>query len=103
MYVDDTALYTANTNAFKAADSVSKYPTAIHKWCLDNSIIINFKKTYAVFLSRNLRSLTSQCNNAMIYLNGLPLQTVTEIRYLGVIIDSKLVTFLLSFLRHMVH
>ena len=26
----------------------------------------------------------------MIYLNGLPLQTVTEIRYLGVIIDSKL-------------
>ena len=90
MYADDTALYTANTNAIKAADSVSKDLTAIHKWCLDNSITINFKKTYAMFLSRNLRSLTSQCNNAMIYLNGLPLQTVTEIHYLGVIIDSKL-------------
>ena len=34
MYVDDTALYTANTNAFKAADSVRKDLTAIHKWCL---------------------------------------------------------------------
>ena len=90
MYADDTALYTANTNAFKAANSVSKDLTATHKRCLDNSITINFKKTYAMFLSRNLRSLTSQCNNAMIYLNGLPLQTVTEIRYLGVIIDSKL-------------
>ena len=47
MYADDTALYTANTNAFKAADSVSKDLTAIHKWCLENSITINFKKTYA--------------------------------------------------------
>ena len=90
MYADDTALYASHSNAITAAKVVSDDLAKIHNWCFENSLIINSKKTYAMFLSRNKVNILQQRNNASIILDGSPLKTVSEICYLGVHIDSAL-------------
>ena len=90
MYADDTALYASHSNAITAAKVVSDDLAKIHNWCFENSLIINSKKTYAMFLSRNKVNILQQRNNATIILDGSPLKTVSEICYLGVHIDSAL-------------
>ena len=88
MYADDTELYASHSNAITAAKVVSDDLAKIHNWCFENSLIINSKKTYAMFLSRNKVNILQQRNNATIILDGSPLKTVSEICYLGVHIDQ---------------
>ena len=90
MYADDTALYASHSNAITVAKVVSDDLAKIHNWCFENSLIINSKKTYAMFLSRNKVNILQQCNNATIIMDGSPLKTVSEICYLGIHIDSAL-------------
>ena len=79
MYADDTALYASHSNAITAAKVVSDDQAKIHNWCFENSLIINCKKTYAMFLSRNKVNIFQQRKNATIILNGSPLKSVSEI------------------------
>ena len=60
MYADDTALYASHSNAITAAKVVSDDLAKIHKRCFENSLIINSKKTYAMFLSRNKVNILQQ-------------------------------------------
>ena len=54
MYADDTALYASHSHAITAAKVVSDDLAKIHKWCFENSLIINSKKTcYVSFKNRS--------------------------------------------------
>ena len=87
MYADDTALYASDTNPAVAAQRVSEDLSSINDWCKDNCLLINQSKTLAMFLSRNNKQ---QIIEASILLDGSPLHTVTECRYLGVLLESAL-------------
>ena len=90
MYADDTALYTSDVNTAVAAKRVTDDLSAIHKWCKSNCFLVNQRKTFAMFLSRNNSKQTSERSQTNVLFNGSPLQTVSEFRYLGVLLDSGL-------------
>ncbi len=90
MYADDTALYASDTETTVAAKKVTEDLSAITKWCTDNYLRINQSKTYAMFLSRKNKKQSAERRHANILLNGSPLQTVHEFRYLGVLLDDEL-------------
>ena len=90
MYADDTALYASDSNAIVAAKRVTDDLSAIHSWCKDNHLLINQTKTLAMFLSRNNTKQRTEISQATILLDGSPLRTVAEFRYLGVLLDSDL-------------
>ena len=90
MYADDTALYASDKNIIAAASRATKDLAAIQNWCKDNCLQINHKKNFAMFLARNKVELQNGRNQAHILLDGSALQTVSEVRYLGVLIDSTL-------------
>ena len=90
MYADDTALYASDNNAIVAAKRVTDYLSAIHSWCRDNHLLINQTMTLAMFLSRNNTKQRTEISQAAILLDGSPLRTVSEFRYLGVLLDSNL-------------
>ena len=58
-------IYASHSNAIIVADDLAK----IHNWCFENSLIINSKKTYATFLSRNKVNILQQHNNASMILD----------------------------------
>ena len=90
MYADDTALYASDNNAIVAAKRVTDDLSAIHSWCRDNHLLINQTKSLAMFLSRNNTKQRTEISQAAILLDGSPLRTVSEFRYLGVLLDSNL-------------
>ena len=75
---------------FLAAKRVTNDLTAIHSWCRNNHLLINQTKTLAMFLSRNNTKQRTEISQAAILLDGSPLRTVSEFRYLGVLLDSDL-------------
>ena len=90
MYADDTALYASDVNTAVAAKRVTDDLSAIHKWCKSNCLLVNQSKTFAMFLSRNNSKQTSERSQTTVLFNGSPLQTVSEFRYLRVLLDSGL-------------
>ena len=61
--------------------------TKISAWAKANKIHFNEQKSKAVLLSRRKREERKELE---IYLNSLPLTQVLSLKYLGIILDSKL-------------
>ena len=60
----------------------------IEKWLKNNKLKLNVNKT-KVMLVRNIREKVSE-NNVKVKLENIALEVVSEIKYLGVIIDRNL-------------
>ena len=95
MYAEDTALYASDVDTTVASKRVTDDLSSTHKWCKDNSLEVHQSKTYAMFLSRNKSKRTRERKQATVLFNGSPFQTVSEFRYLRVLLDDGL-----SFKKH---
>lgn len=56
----------------------------VEQWSQDNKIVFNISKSHGLLISRKLAEATLS-----VFLNNKPLQIVKELKYLGIIFDSK--------------
>ena len=88
LYADDTVLYTADNDIERAITHMNDDLYSVQKWCSDNSLTINSKKTKFMEYSLNRNhSFKDECH---CYLLGQPLEVVDKYKYLGIILDTHL-------------
>lgn len=91
MYADDTVLYIAFDKKLPP-DTIANFQTDLHsiaKWCYQNKLSINEKKTQVMILG------STACNplttlNTNLTLNATPLSITTQYKYLGVTLNPSL-------------
>ncbi len=88
LYADDTALYTSANSHIELLLNLRLELTVVSEWLKANRLTLNIKKTkLVVFGSRQKLSQTPQLKLAI---NGEQLEQVSQMKYLGVILDHTL-------------
>ncbi len=85
MYADDTVLYTHAKTAELAARKLTVVMERITEWLDQSCLSLNISKTKGMFFSKTKESI-----NADIYIKAEKIEIVSEIKYLGVLLDSNL-------------
>ena len=89
LFADDTEISFASKSITELVSVVSADLIIIEKWLSHNRLILNVKKTNAMFFSFSNRMI--QCNDLIkLKLNNIEIPFVETVKYLGVIIDKKL-------------
>ena len=83
----DDLIIAIRSETIRAAENISNIEISkITKWAKNNKINFNEEKSKVMVISRRKRKENKEVN---IYLNNKPLQQVTTMKYLGIIIDNK--------------
>ena len=88
LYADDTVLYTSEQDLTLANQYMNADHQLVQRWCKDNSLTVNTKKTKVMFFSLNKNLLfreTCHCS-----LSNQPLEVVDTYKYLGITLDTHL-------------
>ena len=94
LYADDTAVYCSDRHHLVAKNPVQMGLHNISRWCNNNKISINLKKTKSVIFGT--RYMLKKFSNPKIELEGIVLENVGHYKYLGINLDSTL-----NFNKHM--
>lgn len=86
MYTDDTVLYIHGPSKTAVATKLTNAMVKISEWLNQCSLQLNVSKTVGMFFTKT----TNSTANPDIVISGEKLQIVTEFKYLGILIDSKL-------------
>ena len=103
MYADNTVLYSTNKDEKVAHSNVEHDLQLLSKWCNNNQLTVNIKKTKLMLFGTRGMLRGAQCHE--MYLGDDKLQYVNDYVYLGIKLDSKF-TFELhanECCRHVVH
>jgi len=85
-FADDLLLAIRN-KIVRAAENISNIEmNKIIAWSMNNKINFNEDKSKVMIISRRKRKENKEIN---VYLNNKPLQQVSTMKYLGIIIDKK--------------
>ena len=88
LYADDTVVYCGHQNPKIIRKLMQEDLGRIQKWCNDNRLSLNVKKTKIMtFMSDHRRKILP---NLKFYMNGAHLEEVDDYTYLGVEIDNCL-------------
>lgn len=86
MYADDTSIIVSAESLQKLEELVNETLIQFGNWCIKNHLILNLTKTHYLLMNRaNLINATLSVVH-----NGQRISGVTETKFLGVILDSKL-------------
>lgn len=85
-YADDIAILTSGIHAGTVCDVTCSALSIVERWCSDNELSVNPRKTEMVMFT-NKRNLG---NYRLPRLFNTELQLSAEVKYLGVILDSRL-------------
>lgn len=85
-YADDVAIIYSGKDTSTLCSRMQRGLDIIQEWCMENQLTVNPKKTELVLFTRK-RKLGEYILPNM---NGTQLQLTKEVKYLGVILDSKL-------------
>ncbi|CAL1671997.1 unnamed protein product [Lasius platythorax] len=88
LFADDAIIYTAGYSSKEISDKLNEKMKKIEKWLKINRLKLNIDKT-KVMLLRGVRKKVMEENFRVIMQNKM-LEVVSEIKYLGVIIDKNL-------------
>lgn len=91
MYADDTVIY-APIDKKLNQNSIDKFQVDLNQisaWCYTNKLSINTGKTQVMYLGANQR-VTSRLKPPILTLNGTPLQTTYQYKYLGLTLTPEL-------------
>ena len=94
MYADDGAIYVIDKDPGEARKKMQIALDNAAKWYRDNRLQLNADKCYVMYIGGKMTE--NDANN--LYLNGKCIQIVDSVKYLGLILDSKL-----SFKQHADH
>lgn len=86
LFADDTAVALADVNVERAIVNMNTEMGSLYEWLCGNKLKLNTIKTkYMIIGNKNTQNLQNK-----IYINGTEIERVTEIKYLGIMIDEKL-------------
>ena len=86
-FEEDLMILAIRSDSIRAAENISNIEMSkITEWSKNNKINFNEEKSKVMLISRRKRKENKEIN---IYLNNKPLQQVTTMKYLGIIIDNK--------------
>ena len=86
-FPDDTAQWAFSLNVRNAANLLQQDLLKLAMWCVKWRIKLNLKKTKVIIFSRSLLTSKSELN---LRLYGEPLKIYPQVKFLGIIFDSKL-------------
>ena len=89
MYADDTVLLTEDKDPEEAVESMKEVLCLTNKWCDDNKLTINAKKTKHMLVLRN-KELSDETSSLEVSIAGATLANVTSYKYLGIDVDRNL-------------
>lgn len=85
LFADDTNLLCCGENLEKLLDTMEKEVSRMKIWFDENKLTLNLSKTkFIIFGNR------STDTDKKLMINGIELERVSEIKFLGVVIDNKL-------------
>ena len=86
LFADDTTLIFKSSDQHDLLNSCNMGLDIFYTWCCANRLSINISKTNMMLFSNNLSPLEV----SDVYMNNLKIESVSSIRFLGLIIDNKL-------------
>ena len=86
-YVDDLIMVTRGESIRAVENYTNVELSKIKRWANNNKIKFNDSKSKVMLTSRRKRK---ENKNITVYLNNKPLEQVTQMKYLGIILDLKL-------------
>lgn len=88
MYADDTSISVSSNSLKEASDEMNKILEIVSDWLKFNRIALNISKCkYMIF---NNKSKRNTIDKAEIKIDNVSIEEVSEIKYLGIILDDKL-------------
>ena len=85
LFADDTNLLCCGDNLEQLLDTIEKELNRIKIWFDENKLTLNLSKTkFIIFGNRPTNT------EKKLMINGIELERVSEIKFLGVLIDNKL-------------
>lgn len=84
MYADDGMIIYSATNISELERQMQQDITKLFEWFTNNSLQMNLTKTHYMIISRR----PAQVNNIKILINNSQLQSVSEMKYLGLYINN---------------
>ena len=88
MFADDALIYITGHASKEISDRLNKQMVKIEEWLEINRLTVNVNKT-KVMLIRGIRKKTVE-DNVKVKLQDTILEVVSEIKYLGVVLDRNL-------------
>jgi ribonuclease HI len=85
-YADDLIMATRGESIRAVENYTNVELSKIQRWAKNNKIKFNDTKSKVMLVSRRKRK---ENKNITVYLNNKPLEQVTQIKYLGIILDQK--------------
>lgn len=87
MFADDTNMFAQGKNLCALENAINDELKKVVKWLYTNKLSLNIGKTHCMIFT-NCRQLCNRVGN--IYINGVNIETVSQTKFLGVLIDNKL-------------
>jgi len=88
LFADDTAMLISHENLNILNDIANTTIKNMHEWLTGNKQSLNTKKTFCMFIHANKKKIENWIPT--VALEGTPLQNTQNMKYLGIIVDSKL-------------
>ena len=84
LYADDTLIFTEGDTGHQCYDNITEDINNVNEWIKMNKLKLNENKTKLMQINMN--------NELVFKINNQVIETVTQIKYLGFIIDKKIKT-----------
>ena len=88
LFADDTALYMVNSDLQTLLSGTKEKIEILYKWCICNKLTINSEKNPFILFHTVHKHIPN--NLTEIVTTQATLKRVTEIKYLGLVLDEKL-------------
>ena len=87
LYADDTIFYASAKTPDQAAEVLSACMAEVSHWLTQNKLVLNFTKTVAMCFSIKKHNLEQ---TFQIHLQNDKIQSVTQFKYVGLVLDPQL-------------
>lgn len=88
MYADDSTMFSAAHSSAELKKNLSDELLTISKWVQINKLILNIEKTKCIIFSQKYN--ISRAADLNLFIDGTPVEQVTDVTLLGVILDNTL-------------
>jgi hypothetical protein len=84
LFADDAVFYVTKDTFVEACSAISDFTVALSNWLLTNKLVAHTEKTKLILISASpVPRLTD------VHFNGVVLEWVNDIKYLGIILETS--------------
>ena len=89
MYADDTCVFRTDYNLNRNVYLINRELETVNRWLYDNCLTMNYEKSHYIIFHRKQRTIVDP--NHHILINGIKLEKLDNIKYLGLCLDDTLI------------